>query len=134
MLPGAETINTYKIFGTVFGSLFGSKFGFENACAAASSIFIRNILKLATGRNNAISSISPNDNNRKQLRGDSRMPKVLKASALKTKAIENPVSAPAKVADVVKLNPLKSATIQKSVSETETRPKNPSANVLPTEG
>ena len=62
------------------------------------------------------------------------MPKVLKASPLKTKTIENPVSAPAKVADVVKLNPLKSATIQKSVSETETLPRNLKANILPTEG
>ena len=62
------------------------------------------------------------------------MPKALKPNPLQTKTIRKPVSAPAKVADIVELNPIKSATIAKPVNDTEPRPKNPSANVLPTEG
>jgi hypothetical protein len=92
------------------------------------------MLKHAADRNIAISSISPNDNARKQMRGDSRMPKLLKIDSLKTKGAEKPVGAPAKVADVVKLNPLKSATIEKHVSEDDARPRNLKANLIPTEG
>jgi hypothetical protein len=92
------------------------------------------MLNRAADRNIAILSISPNDHDRKQMTGDSRMPKVLKASALKTKAIENPVSTHPKVADVVKLNPLKGAAIEKPVSENESRPRNLKANLIPTEG
>jgi DMSO/TMAO reductase YedYZ molybdopterin-dependent catalytic subunit len=62
------------------------------------------------------------------------MPKALKPNPLQTKTIRKPVSAPAKVADIVELNPIKSATIAKPVNDTETRPKNPSANILPSEG
>jgi DMSO/TMAO reductase YedYZ molybdopterin-dependent catalytic subunit len=62
------------------------------------------------------------------------MPKALKPNPLQTKTIRKPVSAPAKVADIVELNPIKSATIAKPVNDTEPRPKNLKANILPTEG
>jgi len=62
------------------------------------------------------------------------MPKALKPKPLQTKAIREPVSAAAKVADIVELNPIKSATIAKPTSDIETRPKNLKANILPTEG
>jgi len=62
------------------------------------------------------------------------MPNALKPKPLQTKAIRKPVSAAAKVADIVELNPIKSATIAKPTSDTETRPKNLKANILPTEG
>ena len=62
------------------------------------------------------------------------MPKALKAKPLQTKPIKKPLSVPTKVADIVKLNPIKSAIIAKPVVENETRPRNLKANILPTEG
>ena len=62
------------------------------------------------------------------------MPKALKAKPLQIKTIEKPENAPAKVANIVELSSIKSATIAKPISENETQPKNLRANILPTEG
>ena len=62
------------------------------------------------------------------------MPKALKAKPLQIKTIEKPENAPAKVANIVELSSIKSATIAKPISENETQPKNLRANILPADG